>query len=73
VIFLNFFVKSKKNFFVERNLCRVFISLPRVFLLALGKEATLTSVFSGVFYMALGKVFFVERFLFDSGQSLLFR
>jgi hypothetical protein len=42
-------------------------------LLALGKEATLTSVFSGVFYMALGKVFFVERFLFDSGQSLLFR
>jgi hypothetical protein len=48
----------------------VFISLPRVFNLALGKEASVTSVFSvpGVFYFALGKAFFAESFLFSSGH-----
>jgi hypothetical protein len=48
----------------------VFISLPRVFYLALGKEASVPSVFSlpGVFYLALGKTFFAENFLFSSQQ-----
>jgi hypothetical protein len=58
VVFKNFFAESKKmhsskNFFDEslpvgsrqRNLCQVFFSLTRVFWLALGKEASLPSVF----------------------------
>jgi hypothetical protein len=38
--------------------------------LALGKEASVPSVFSlpGVFYLALGKTFFAENFLFSSQQ-----
>jgi hypothetical protein len=48
----------------------VFFSLPRVFCFALGKEASLSRVFSllGVFYFALGKAFFTESFLFGSRQ-----
>jgi hypothetical protein len=40
------------------------------FLIALGKEASLPNVFSlpRVFYLALGKAFFVESFLFGSRQ-----
>jgi hypothetical protein len=46
----------------------MFFSLPRVFNLALGKEASVPSVFSvlGVFYFTLGKAFFAESFLFSS-------
>jgi hypothetical protein len=40
-----FFVESESFGSRQRNLCRVFISLSRVFLLALGNEATLLSVF----------------------------
>jgi hypothetical protein len=36
----------------------------RVFLLALGKQASLL----GVFYLTLGKAFFAESFLFGSRQ-----
>jgi hypothetical protein len=68
VIFKNFFAESEKICSWQRNLCQVFISLPRVFSLALGKEASVPSVFSvpRVFYFALGKVFFAESFLFSS-------
>jgi hypothetical protein len=68
MIFSNFFAESQKICSWQRNLCQVFFSLPRVFCLALGKEASVPSVFSvpGVFYFALGKAFFAESFLFSS-------
>jgi hypothetical protein len=61
--------EQKKICYWQRNLYQVFFSLPRVFNLALGKEASVPSViFSvpGVFYLALGKAFFVKSFLFSS-------
>jgi hypothetical protein len=81
VIFKNFFAESEKICSWQRNLCQVFISLPRVFSLALGKEASVPSVFlcreffillsakaslPRVFYLALG----TET---NSRQSLGFR
>jgi hypothetical protein len=56
---------SAKKFFAESQ-----NSLPSVFCFALGKEASLSRVFSllGVFYFALGKAFFTESFLFGSRQ-----
>jgi hypothetical protein len=70
IFFKNFFAESQQFGSRQRSLCQVFISLLRVFLLGLGKEATLTSVFSlprvfiwlsakpslpRVFYLTLGK------------------
>jgi hypothetical protein len=54
----------------QRNLCPVVFFFAESFLIALGKEASLPNVFSlpRVFYLALGKAFFVESFLFGSRQ-----
>jgi hypothetical protein len=46
VIFKNFFAESEKNCTWQRNLWRVFFSVPRAFCLPLGKEACLPSVSS---------------------------
>jgi hypothetical protein len=59
----------------------VFFYVPRAFCLALGKEASVPSVFSvpGVFYFAIGKAFLPRVFYLalgtetNSGQSLGFR
>jgi hypothetical protein len=64
-----------KKFALGKEIFAKFFSLMRVFNLVLGKEASVPSVFSvpGVFYFALGKVFFAGSFLFRSRQSLLCR
>jgi hypothetical protein len=81
--FLNFFVEAKKLHstkklfaesqpvgFRQRNLCRVFFSLPRVFLVRSRQISLFAECFSllGAFYLALDKTFFAESFSFGSWQ-----
>jgi hypothetical protein len=63
-----------KKFALGKEIFAKFFSLLRVFNLVLGKEASVPSVFSvpGVFYFALGKVFFDGSFFISlSAKSSL--
>jgi hypothetical protein len=65
-----FFAESQSFGSGQRNLCRVFICLLRVFLVGSRQRSHFDECFflAGVFLFALSKAFFPESFVFDSRQ-----